>query len=183
LQLGIANSWELDKQFQMLDTPGGHWLWDVNYTTMSNLAQYGVSRAICYCPSNPKQNTDDKWYLNGPSGYHCTGYWWVVPRVDANGTIVGGWPSFWPTYTDVATNYTDMINARSSKHVILADAVISDPSGKFTDVTGLLAHDSPHLGPDRRPEGANVCFADGHVVWRPFNELRSRLNWNPLHWW
>lgn len=66
--------------------------------------------------------------------------------------------------------------------MILADAVLSDTSGKFTDVRGALFHDSPHLGPDGRPQGANICFADGHIEWRRFGKLKSRLNKVPLHW-
>lgn len=107
LQVAIVNAWEFDRQvqFPVLDTAGGKWLWDVNHITMSNLMNYGVSRKLCYCPSNPKQNTDDNWNYAG--GYHIIGYWVILPRVNANGNIVGGCPSFGTNYTDCATNYTD----------------------------------------------------------------------------
>ena len=180
LHLAIVSA-TADKTFVMLDTPGGgKWLWDVNPAMTSNLMQYGISRKFYYCASNPKQTADIYWTFGA---YRVTGYWWVLQRVDANGNPAGGWPSFWPNYTDYATNYTDMLQSRSPKHVILTDAVISDTSGNFTGVQGALNHDSSHLGPDGRPEGANLCFADGHAVWKEFGELNSRLNKVPLHWW
>jgi len=34
-----------------------------------------------------------------------------------------------------------------------------------------------------KPMGANIAFADGHVGWRPFEEMKFRVQKGPWFWW
>ena len=40
---------------------------------------------------------------------------------------------------------------------------------------------SNHLK-SNKPTGGNILFVDGHLEWRPFNEMSVRVS-TPFHWW
>ena len=144
------------------------WLWDVDYPTLTNLLQnYGLSRGIAYCPSNPRQNDNDTWNYSG--GFNIQGYSLMIQR--PAGCNVG------PLYNG-AEWVTDLRGSTTTNamQVLLADTVLSDTVSNFAYVFGSLSgHESSHLNlRTGLPDGANLCFTDGHVEWRKFNELKLR---------
>ena len=35
----------------------------------------------------------------------------------------------------------------------------------------------------QKPSGGNIVFADGHAEWRPFDDMRYRMDWGNWWWW
>lgn len=98
------------------------------------------------------------------------------------------------------TKIPNLKNASST--VMIMDAVISalNSSTNFVRIMGGgapfffgIPDSTNHLSKrtvvgatsptDLAPEGASVGFADGHVEWRPFDEMRHRLTWGQWFWW
>jgi prepilin-type processing-associated H-X9-DG protein len=40
-----------------------------------------------------------------------------------------------------------------------------------------------HLKTDAVPLGGNIGFVDGHVAWRPFDDMGGRYGGDRLFWW
>lgn len=92
------------------------------------------------------------------------------------------------------------VKASGSKTMVM-DAVISANSWQFTEITaggidelsgGMLRDSTNHLkrqtigtppnaGP--APEGSNVGYADGHVDWRDFEDMRHRRTTGGMRFW
>jgi len=187
---------------------GGGWLWDMDIPTRdSMLTNYGLTRAVSYCPSNPQQNIDMYWTctacgsggVGGGATTAVTGYWLLIQRVNpSNFQPITSAP--WdgstmqqyigdPKYKFVY-DLIDSSDPNRKLQVLLTDAVISDmfdfgivPSG-----VGGTAHQSPHLFSNGQPLGGNICYTDGHVEWRDMVRLRIRYTptsgaTTPRHWW
>ena len=95
-----------------------------------------------------------------------------------------------------------LANVKSSgSKTMIMDAVLSESDWRFTEIegggidtlSGYTLYDStnhmsrqsigtsPNIGP--RPDGANVGYADGHVDWRGFENMRFRYYTNPVQFW
>ncbi|MEN6308799.1 MAG: type II secretion system protein [Anaerohalosphaeraceae bacterium] len=94
-------------------------------------------------------------------------------------------------------------NVRASGSKTMAmDCVISNNNDwKFFGITsggigalsgGILTDDSNHkssktigtgLAQGPKPDGGNIGFADGHVNWRPFDEMKHRYTVGQWFWW
>lgn len=63
------------------------------------------------------------------------------------------------------------------------------PNGNFRNVAGGMLTDhgiydsTSHLKTDAEPLGGNIGFLDGHVAWRPFDDMGGRYGGNRLFWW
>ena len=74
---------------------------------------------------------------------------------------------------------------------MVMDATIStnNPPYDYMQIQGGLyswlgAYDrTNHVRKSIDPIGSNICYADGHVDWRGFDEMEIRLDQNPKHWW
>ena len=172
-----------------IDLPGsGKWLWDADITTIDMLvSNYNLTPKICYDPSFEEQNlnpNEQEQAWNYPGGYRVIGYWMMMQRCDSNGVAYAGWPTFLYPGEDQYV-YLRMAVPDPTSRVLLADATGSDAGGNFAYWVGGFTHRSPHLEADGKPWGANVCFLDGHVTWKPYGDpnLKSRLNKVPLHYW
>ena len=42
---------------------------------------------------------------------------------------------------------------------------------------------SNHVKSDAEPYGGNIGFLDGHVEWRPFQDMEERYDTNPCFFW
>ncbi len=109
-------------------------------------------------------------------------------------TLVTGEPARW------ITKLSDLPSA-SSKEMIF-DAIISANNqynffdirnGGMWDMSGeTLSDNSNHLsrqtirvssGSGPKPDGSQIVFADGHVEWRKFEDMRHRLTRGNWFWW
>ena len=74
---------------------------------------------------------------------------------------------------------------------LMADPTISSndsrspAGGNFVTVYGgyFEAHGTPHVGRNDLPHGGNVMYLDGHVDWRNFADMQSRMTGSPKFWW
>jgi len=182
-QIAVANFTRAGDRagaMDLLDTPGGKWLWDIAFQDYTNYLAYGLTRPLYYCPASP-QNDEVHWDFHGV--FRVTGYMWAMRRT------TGGWSAFETSLTDFLPAYVDHLSrGQPAKQVLLADAIVSDlGSNDFFRVFGdaVAPGYSSHLDSAHRPTGANVTFADGHNEWRDWPELKSRLvrSSNALHWW
>jgi len=181
------------------DPGGGGWLWDMDIPSRDMLVtNYGLTRAVCYCPSNPKQNIDGFWTCTACGGSTAVmGYWMLVQRVDANFLPVTSPP--WDGSTMIQYSgdpkyhfVYDLVNSSDPNRklqVLLTDALIWE-NGSFVNVpSGAIAgvvHYSPHLGPNGQPMGANICYTDGHVEWEEMFVAKVRYTPTggvPRHYW
>lgn len=107
--------------------------------------------------------------------------------------------------TDPSKKYVDRTDMpQASEAELIVDATLSQygnydrvkyPLGNFAEVTagGMPGSGSPdssnHLISDAKAAGGNIGFADNHLEWRPFNDMRLRhitsgnnASGDP-HWW
>ncbi len=154
---------------------GGSWMWDIDWGTRDRLINdHGLSRRTLYCPSNMEQNDDELWTFGG---FTVTGYWLLISRGE-------GLPGH-PPFRFPGEALVNRISDAGSETVMIADATIAS-GGNFINIYGgwRKPHRSAHIEPGGTlPAGGNVFFADGHAVWRPFDEMHRRLNMGPEHWW
>jgi prepilin-type N-terminal cleavage/methylation domain-containing protein len=180
---------------------GGGWLWDIDIATRDDLvAHFGLTRAVCYDPSNPQQNADGLWTCTRcGSSVAVLGYWMLIQRVDTNfqPILTSPWNgSTMARFTypgDPAYHFVyDLINSSDPNRKpqpLLADAVLSTTANNFLaiDGAGVIVHQAVHLGPRLQPMGSNLCYTDGHVEWKDFGSGQVRLRYDPgggpRHWW
>jgi len=163
---------------------GGQWLWDMDRPTRDRLmTYYGLTRKICYDPSNPRQNVDQMWDYS--STYSVWGYWLMIQR------IPNSFPNMIDTKQDQYVSdltYPPPPPYNGKMQVLLADAVLSTSSGNFGVISGGAGfpHQSTHLVKGM-PLGSNVCYTDGHVEWRNFGTpamtCRYAPGGSPRHFW
>jgi prepilin-type N-terminal cleavage/methylation domain-containing protein/prepilin-type processing-associated H-X9-DG protein len=161
---------------------------------------------VFYCPANPmhRKYMESNWSFaintstTPPTGYRVTGYiflWWG-----------DNWSGAGIDYTndEPAKSFLRRIDIKQPATVeLVLDTTLSDirpsvwpadeyPDGNFAQITcggnpGYGYPDSSsHVQTERKPLGGNVGFADGHLEWRPFNEMKKRFppgNLCPVFWW
>ncbi len=176
-----------------------NWPWDFEATSFSTLIKYGATRNMVYCPANPGQNIDGNWFYGGGT-IHTIGYAMTFPGpgllfTNINASLIPKSFPFGPIIIPPPA---------ASKRVLVADAVISahgqtNASSVSTydfsvNLTGgaIGPNDAPFhhrtnhlLGP--LPSGGNVGMLDGHVEWRKFKDMISRMDpgdpATTLTWW
>jgi prepilin-type processing-associated H-X9-DG protein len=174
---------------------GGGWLWDMDLATRNTLTnQYQTPRKVFYCPSYTALNLDGYWNC-APCGGAFVGYWLLIQRVDFNFQPLQNWGNTMIGYAgDPVYHFVYDLSQSSDPdrplQVLLTDAVLSDQvTGSFSNIFITLSGSvqSPHLGTNGVPEGSNLCYADGHVEWHDFSQLKRR--WFPgpgslvYDWW
>src|SRR5688500_15663305 len=171
----------------------GAWAWDVPAQVASHMVRAGAIRKLFYCPSNPKQNTDNHWaFSTNPrdtneiapanvSGYRVTGY--AFSFNNTGGIHQTNWnPSL--TYTST--------NGGPSERTLVADAILSQSqstvnraNNRYTGIIGgsVTPHDSAHMGPAKMPVGGNNVYLDGHAEQKKFQKMTVRSVYGPYFWW
>ncbi len=162
---------------------GGRWMWDIDFDTRKRLSEtHGIRNRTLYCPSNMERYQEmvargrehDEWWKYGDHTF--SGYWLLIER---------GGSSSHPDFRFEGEGLVGRLSDAGPESVMIADATIAS-NGRFTNVVGSwgVPHRTAHmdLGGDL-PAGTNLFFADGSAVWRPFDEMRRRLNMHPEHWW
>jgi len=192
------------------------WLFDVSYWTTDIILSTGAfDRHIFYCPSWRQRDNIIFWRYgeNLPAGtpedypqpepqaeatrkdYHrIMGYFWFIDWVQGRKS-----PPWSPDgrHTEWVRSVVATENPPGSVELI-TDVTASngrERTSDFTKATGgcwsrwQVYDRTSHLIKGSRPAGGNILFVDGHVVWRPFNEMQRRWSWqggdyaNPSFWW
>jgi prepilin-type N-terminal cleavage/methylation domain-containing protein/prepilin-type processing-associated H-X9-DG protein len=164
---------------------GGWWLWDVTVDTRDAMLKSGFNRKILYCPTYPEQDVDGLW--NFAPDYAVLGYFFLIQRVPGNPTMppLTLTPQHYKNYqsTNVAQRDPQTHVASASETELATDAVLSQ-NGQFYVKGGYqYAHMTSHMGKDRKPEGGNILFMDGHVEWRPFKDMFKRAAAGDVEFW
>ena len=150
--------------------------------TAETIVPRGANRDFLYCPSGDLTAANATWEDSGPESRLCaTGYVWFMRRTRAN-----------PPPLELPKRYlTSMSKSGDAAALELAADIVSSFKGRFTSLDVNYAHaekDRPnanqtsHLRSGDKPAGGNILFLDGHVSWRPFEEMvirNSLLN----DWW
>ena len=157
---------------------------------MAVLWQYvNGSGDFAECEDIPEQVTEPDTGRDGC--YRVTSYFYMMDTEDPP-------RDFHPLDTP-AKDWVKTLDERQPAAVDLAvDATLSQPgTGTASDmrdedfihvVGGLwprcsLYDRTNHVRRGTDPEGGNVLYLDGHLKWRPFSEMRLRLDGTPHHWW
>ena len=188
------------------------WLWDISYLATDFLMHNtGMVRETFYCPADYGKLPDDDrmWRFsesnpNVPgtpepttqaarrSNFRVTSYFYLMDTQNgrsyvARRNMVSTAPQRpWPRKT------TDIRNAGTWE--LITDAAISTGSGNpqtdsFVDIRAGsydkwgVFDNTNHVDRRKRPLGANIGFADGHVDWRGFDQMAVWGPWGPYHWW
>jgi prepilin-type processing-associated H-X9-DG protein len=182
----------------------GRWLWDIDVDVVNQMLDHGLRKETFYCPSNPttEKYTDIYWTFNGQwdsnrfvvdsSGYVISGYCYVLelrsrnqPRGIGRPGIMGSGNKQWVTSLDMpnASNMELVVDA-----TLCQDTSETESGRTFGEVVGGIyarwgVYDrTNHLKDVEKPWGGTIGFLDGHVSWRPFEEMEVRYR-TPEFWW
>jgi prepilin-type N-terminal cleavage/methylation domain-containing protein/prepilin-type processing-associated H-X9-DG protein len=187
------------------DAPAS-WLWDVPTVTMDLVQTEGALRKQFYCPEFPDGDQEGLWDYGGtaanPGSYRVLGYVILIDRGYKSAppaNVSKPQPLIELAYQNkisplqprrpAATNATPGLLPilPSADTELAADAAPSNTTnaaGPFGGVKGGFTdlHQVSHVGRNSVPEGVNVLFMDGHVAWRPFDQMKVRTTSAP-YWW
>ena len=166
---------------------GGGWLWDWHMTGINPLLQAaGNKKEIFYCAAfnaNYKIDKIDQWWGFGGAGDRVvTSYGFLLKRDSVPNTLANGRPLI-SKLTNLSTNVSDQ--------EVAMDCVISQQNNKtaaanfraYPSTSGIVpSHTSSHMGKNALPSGANILFADMHVQWRAFKDMKMQVQAGP-YWW
>jgi prepilin-type N-terminal cleavage/methylation domain-containing protein/prepilin-type processing-associated H-X9-DG protein len=158
-----------------------------------------------YCPANTQQRRWRDAYWEYTKTYRVLGYafLWKAPWNNSGATpIIGFGPD--GLQADPYKKWVDRTDiSKASDTELIVDATLSKqvndpryPKGNFGTIAtgsnpggGATANCSNHLISDAKASGGNIGFADNHVEWRPFSEMKHRFTTTssgdnvPIFWW
>ena len=172
-----------------------NWLWDMPLKTRDVLIANGALRRMLYCPEFPDQDANELW--NFTPDFVVLGYVFLIDR-----GFAGKKPNFFQPQTLVKLSYQDKtsplqprndVNMRwlpAADTELAADAIpsITSTNDVYKTVFGGVnggwahAHQVSHIGTSGRPEGGNVLFMDGHVIFRGIGDIKRRTDSGPYFW-
>ena len=183
---------------------GANWAWDLPYDTRNWFTEVAkMPQEMWYCPSYTHEMSG-MWEFTGPPGpgnresFAIAGYFWFAKRPgyqNPNGTFSPN------TMTNMAWVYPEenrwiekvtdrTVRNAPAQQVLASDIVLSNtdsrsPANKnFVQIHGgyFMGHGTSHRNKVDLPTGGNLLFLDGHVEWRNFPEMKSRLVSWPHFW-
>jgi prepilin-type N-terminal cleavage/methylation domain-containing protein/prepilin-type processing-associated H-X9-DG protein len=175
----------------------GGWAWDLPMNTYTNMTTYGVKRDSFYCTSVSEQNQDGEWNYgilhNLP--FYVTGYVFATGGANTISTtpVIAAY-TVPKTTTRITQNgiqlaTTDTIFIADPNPSVTAGAGYSFMNilGGATSATGaLIPYNAPHRK-GNMPLGGNVAAVDGHVEFKPFQNMIIRTTGGsgtvPSWWW
>jgi prepilin-type N-terminal cleavage/methylation domain-containing protein/prepilin-type processing-associated H-X9-DG protein len=149
--------------------------YDVPRLTADALVAYTGKYSTLFCPAGDAEydprGIDWQWEST-PGGTCITGYHWLFARATNN-----------PPPLDPPKQYHKTLRPTDPAHAeVAADAVIAF-KGRFTGLHpehyAKNLSRTNHLRRDT-PTGGNILFLDGHVIWRPFDQMTLRGGPNDL---
>jgi prepilin-type N-terminal cleavage/methylation domain-containing protein/prepilin-type processing-associated H-X9-DG protein len=176
---------------------GGNWPWDLAWSVGNFVESTGSKWTSMFCPgTSPYFTQTDNWQLYNyvPGNFRVIGYAHTLPgsgylfATNINNTLL-------PEPIQVGGGV--FVRPRPAERVLFADATISgngqiatalkySPSYNYTSILGgfIKPHVTAHLK-GRFPVGGNVTMLDGHVEWRKFDQMVSRVAGGsvPGFWW
>jgi prepilin-type processing-associated H-X9-DG protein len=175
----------------------GYWPWDIAWSVGSFVESTGSKWTVMYCPgTSPYFTQTDNWQLYNfvPGNFRVIGYAHTLP---GSGTVVATNINNMLLPEPIQVGFGVFVRPRPAERVLFADATISGfgqivtalkyhSSYSYTSIQGGLA--KPHLTAHlkgRFPAGGNVTMLDGHVEWRKFDQMVSRVAGGsvPGFWW
>jgi prepilin-type N-terminal cleavage/methylation domain-containing protein/prepilin-type processing-associated H-X9-DG protein len=177
----------------------GNWLWDMPRETRDAYLEAGGQRKQCYCPEFTDQDSDVLW--NFTPTFSVWGYILLLDRGYPKGT--GQLKPNWnqpqslillayqdriaplQIRNDPAMPYTSSADTEFAADAVPANQPTDNPlTTVFGGVKGgwSESHQVSHIGKGGRPEGGNVLFMDGHVIFRRLDEMKRRTSNGP-YWW
>ena len=176
---------------------GSNWLWDV--PNPGRDAMIGVSgrnttftaggkRDILYCPFFLEQDVDALWNYgatNASGPFAVLGYVYLFYRLPPSGlattTILER-----ELVTSFHPHITTLNAPTKPMEIELACDAVIQQGATFSGIGGWAGiHVTPHIYRGR-PQGGNILYLDGHVTFRPFNQMKDRWNTgggNAVHFW
>jgi prepilin-type N-terminal cleavage/methylation domain-containing protein/prepilin-type processing-associated H-X9-DG protein len=178
-----------------------NWLWDMPIPTRDLYLEAGGQRKQCYCPEFTDQDSNVLW--NFTPDFSVWGYALLLDRGYPNTANKAPLkPNWYRPQALLQLAYQDRVAPlqirndpampymSSADTELAADAV---PANQMTDnalttVFGGVkggwseSHQVSHIGSGGRPEGGNVLFMDGHVIFRRLDEMKRRTSDGP-YWW
>jgi len=154
----------------------------------------GSKWTVMYYPKTAPFFTEDnnrQLYNFAPGSFRVTGYANTfsgasISSTNRNSTLL-------PAQIQISPGV--FVTPAPAERVFLADATLSQigqnvtaqkSSYNYTSIAGgyLKPHLSPHLN-GRLPAGGNLAMLDGHVEWRDFDQMLSRVEnfSSPAFWW
>lgn len=187
-QIGIsAHLYAAQNDDRLPTMQGGNWAWDVEYQVMGQLIQVGGGeRDVFYCPSSPVEQMREGWEFatdtENQSGYRFISYVLLfngTPQVDpiAQNVRIGE-----PLPVQDQGRNAPITFLTEAQKELAADAVIGTAAEGFSVSGGAATPHRPNHVDSSAPRGGNIVFLDGHVEWRPFNEMSPRTS-GPTFWW
>ena len=188
-------------------TPGA-WLWDIPIPTRDLYVDTGAQRRQCYCPVFADMDVDALWTYP-PTGTATISVWGYIVLVDRGGNRSPAIPQYtfpqplvnlsYQTRTAPLQKFYDTtlsppgwVSPLPSPETVLAADGTPSSSSSTTAVSNTFhvaggwnaqEHVAAHPNGKRGfPEGGNVLYMDGHVVWIPFDSMKLRTTTNP-YWW
>jgi prepilin-type N-terminal cleavage/methylation domain-containing protein/prepilin-type processing-associated H-X9-DG protein len=166
----------------------GSALWDLPISMADSIgggtigASNNIYRAIFYCPGGYAKISDlDGWwtYDTGAAAHRSTSYQWIIRRSETaeNGIT---WTSPKKGYLKKITQvFTNNLYSLPDTELV-TDIVVSQGNGTLSDYFTQVASTATTVLPTGMnsnhmkgslPAGGNILFLDGHVSWRPFNQM------------
>jgi prepilin-type processing-associated H-X9-DG protein len=170
----------------------GSWAWDFSLPVVDSLLNSGAKRVQMYDPGFPEQNDDSLWNL-GP--YRVLGYALAINGALIDTTNINA--SLFPAFQQAGilripapASSARVLTACATLNVAVQNPnVLAAAQYNWTHVLGLSSfnggsgHRAAHMA-GQIPAGGNVGMLDGHVEWRPFANMQSRVsNGTPNFWW
>jgi prepilin-type processing-associated H-X9-DG protein len=166
-----------------------------------------IPQEMFYCPSY-SHDQDGMWDFTGAkmlggANFAITGYYWLGYRPGTWDGVSFSRPALLTTmpFRDPrADRWIQKVTDRSEKNgpsdlVLMSDIVLSRentkdwkvPQGNFVTAFGGYhsGHGTSHRSGDK-PLGGNVMYLDGHVEWKNFDSMISRIlseNFGLPHFW
>jgi len=150
-------------------------------TARDSLIREGFTRDILYCPSWARANKDVVWDGQVFQGYTAIGYAVTFPRTAG---LISSNINFRLTPSPITIGNLEYLPSPTERELV-ADATISNAASTNTfeiQLTGSMGRPA-HVGSQRRPDGGNIVFLDGHVSWRQFNKMIIRSQGPAAAFW
>jgi len=149
-----------------------------------------VYSSFFYCPANVQQKRNITKLWNFSKNIRIAGYFFLIDTKTGRPKIQG-------TDSQLKQWVTRLDMPKQSEKEMITDIIISDqinfkppqyPNGNFEKIQSTILgrsgfESTNHLINDAKPAGGNIGFIDGHVEWRPFNEMEKRYGDYPVCWW
>lgn len=141
----------------------------------------GINRNTWVCPANERlaANVNLLWEVSerpnlGRSDTLPLGYF-GIPGPSIQGTHSPRTQTSMGPASESLTEFT----TNPSRNARIVDYVVSDDDGQvFSNISRrawIRVNDTTnHLNGQGRPQGGNIGFADGHVAWRPFDQMQMQ---------